>query len=443
MRKIGTVGQRDLKLGLRENFTHVAVPVTRIPTPVRWCFLLFVCSLPFEELELSFLPAGSTIPKLCGFLFFACYVVLYCGPFSSKRSFPSPPRAMRWFLGYVVIFALRGLFDDVGEVFVSCFQLVQLIALFWIASDLLKDTRMARSVLLAYSIVSGLIAVASVSHVPGFSEVGDQGRVTALEMSSTSTTSVLGAVITIGLWLYGSYRHFVSKILLLLFALCLLVLLVTSGSRTFLLAFVIGVSVYMFPYWRSKQTWKAVFLVIISVAGVLYITANDSATLQRWLRTYYEGDTSGRDVIYEIAADMILEKPLLGWSVSGYREVGRQEGGRFFWTARAVHNNFLDLLLTVGIVGATPFFVGLWLCGLSAWRARLGNLGLLPLALLMTVLVCGLGTTLVTYKTFWLILALTLGAAPTTPREMAKRSAAVLVGRRVKSARRASLAARF
>ena len=38
------------------------------------------------------------------------------------------------------------------------------------------------------------------------------------------------------------------------------------------------------------------------------------------------------------------------------------------------------------------------------------------------------GLTLVVYKTFWLILAQL--AAPTTPREMAKRSAAVSVGRR-------------
>src|SRR5262249_34337604 len=136
---------------------------------------------------------------------------------------------------------------------------------------------------------------------------------------------------------------------------------------------------------------------------------------------------------------MILEKPLLGWSVAGYYELGRREGGRFFWTARSLHNNFLDLLVTVGIVGATPFIVGLWLCGLSAWRARLGNLALLPLALLVTIFVCGLVTTFVTYKTFWLILALTLGAAPTTSRELGKRSPALLVGRRVKSARRASL----
>jgi len=437
VRKVGTLGQRDLRLGSREHFTHVAVPVAGIPTPVRWSFLLFVCSLPFEEMELPFLPAGSTIPKLCGFLFFACYF-LYCGPFSSKRSFPSPPRAMRWFLGYVVIFALRGLFVDeefLGEVFVSCFQLVQLIALLWIASDLLKDTRMARSVLLGYSIVSGLIAVGNISQVPGFYGVGAEGRVTALGMDSTGIIAVLGAVITIGLWLYGSYRHFVSKILLLLFALCLLVLLVKSGSRTFVLAFVIGVSVYVFPYWRSKRTWKAGFLVVISVVGVLYITANDPEVLERWLRTYYEGDVSGRDEIYEIAADMISEKPLLGWSEAGYYGLGRREGGRFLWTGRSAHNNFLDLLLTVGIVGATPFIVGLWLCGLSAWRARLGNLGLLPLALLVTVLVCGLGMTLVAYKTFWLILALTLGAAP---RELGKRSAALLVGRRVKSARRAS-----
>src|SRR5919109_2346869 len=138
-----------------ENVTHVAVPVAGIPTPVRWSFLLFVCSLPFEEMELSFLPASSSITKLCGFLFFACYFFYY-GFLLGKRSFPRPSRALLWFLGYIVVFMVNGLFvgeEFRGDVFVGCFQLVQLIALFWIASDLLKDIRMARSVLLCYSIV--------------------------------------------------------------------------------------------------------------------------------------------------------------------------------------------------------------------------------------------------------------------------------------------------
>src|SRR5262249_10628456 len=123
--------------------------------------------------------------------------------------------------------------------------------------------------------------------------------------------------------------------------------------------------------------------------------------------------------------DMILEKPVLGWSVAGSYEIGRREGGRFFSRARDTHNTYLTVLLEVGIVGATPFFVGLWLCGLSAWRARLGNLGLLPLALFFTVVVASMTANLTWAKQLWLALALTLAGAP-THRKLGKQFPALL-----------------
>src|SRR5262249_50046273 len=250
--------------------------------------------------------------------------------------------------------------------------------------------------------------------LPGFYQE-QAGRVTAFEYNQNlvAVNMAFAAVISIGLCLYTSYRIFPSKILLFVLTLCLLVVMVRTGSRGGVAGFVIGSSIYLLPYWRSKRTWIAIVLVILSVAAVLYITAGDSAVLERWRQTYYEGDLAGRDEIYAIVGDMILEKPVLGWSVPGNYELGRREGGRFFSTARDAHNTFLALLLEVGIVGATPFFVGLWLCGLSAWRARLGNLGLLPLALMFTLVACMMSGNFVPMKQLWLMLAFTLATAPT------------------------------
>src|SRR5262249_59375891 len=123
-----------------------------------------------------------------------------------KRSFPYPSRAMWWFLGYLVVFVLNGLF--VGEEFVDdfstrCFQQVQLAVFFWLAWDLLKDEKFARSVLLAYSITLGLAAVANILQLPGFSEMTG-----GIETSLYTGNMGLAAVITIGLCLYTSYKHF-------------------------------------------------------------------------------------------------------------------------------------------------------------------------------------------------------------------------------------------
>src|SRR5262249_37834719 len=263
-----------------------------------------------------------------------------------KRSFPYPSRAMWWFLGYLVVFVLNGLF--VGEEFVDdfstrCFQQVQLTVFFWLAWDLLKDEKFARSVLLAYSITLGLAAVANILQLPGFSEEMTAG----LETSSYARSMVLPAVITIGLCLYTSYKHFLSKIFLLVLTFFALVVMVRTGNRGMILGFMIGSLTYVFPYWRSKRTWIAIILIILSFVAVLYTTASNPAVLERWRRAYYEADSSGRDELYPIVVDMILEKPVLGWSVAGNYEVGRREGGRFFSRARDTHNTFLAVLLDV------------------------------------------------------------------------------------------------
>src|SRR5262249_44022305 len=338
---VGTAGEP----GFPAKFTYIAIPVAGIPTAVRWSFLLFICTLPLDAIDLPFLTGSA--PKLFGFLFFAFYF-LYYGPLSTKRSFSYPPRPMWWFLGYLVVFVLNGLLlekEFVEHAFLvvqddfraRCFQLVQLTVFFWLAWDLLRDEKFARSVLLAYSITSGLLAVGNILQLPGFYQMSPDGR----DVSFVTSSMTFAALITIGLCLYTSYKHFLSKIFLLVITFFLLVPMVRSGSRSAILAFMIGSSAYVLPHWRSKRTWIAIVLVIFSFVAVLYISADNSAVLERWLRTYYEGDLSGRDEIYAIAGDMILEKPVLGWSVAGNYELGRREGGRFFSIARDTHNTYL------------------------------------------------------------------------------------------------------
>src|SRR5262249_12680900 len=165
--------------------------------------------------------------------------------------------------------------------------------------------------------------------LPGFSEMTG-----GIETSLYTGNMGLAAVITIGLCLYTSYKHFLSKIFLLVLTFFALVVMVRTGVRGVILGSMIGSSTYMFPYWRSKRAWIAIILIILSFVAVLYTTASNPAISERWRRTYYEVDSSGRDELYPVVVDMILEKPVFGWSVAGNYEIGRREGGRFFSIAR-------------------------------------------------------------------------------------------------------------
>ena len=102
-------------------------------------------------------------------------------------------------------------------------------------------------------------------------------------------------------------------------------------------------------------------------------------------------------------------------------ELGRRQG--IIFGQKDAHNLFTHLLMEVGLVGAGPFMIGLWLCARGAWRARQGSLGLLPFALLVTALASNLTGTDLALKQFWLVLAITVSAgAVASTRQRVTRS---------------------
>ena len=89
-----------------------------------------------------------------------------------------------------------------------------------------------------------------------------------------------------------------------------------------------------------------------------------------------------------------------------------------------------------GLLGAIPFFAGVCLCLWAAWRARQSTWGVLPLALIMTLLVANMSGNWIHWKLTWLILAFCLASvfwAPSTP-PVFVTGAADVVGRRLELA---------
>src|SRR5262249_3510321 len=88
---------------------------------------------------------------------------------------------------------------------------------------------------------------------------------------------------------------------------------------------------------------------------------------------------------------------------------------------RDAHNLVLHLFLEVGLIGAMPFLIGLGLCARAAWKGRSGRLGVLPLALLLTVFAINLAHTWLSHKLMWLVLALALATASASHRGQGRR----------------------
>lgn len=395
------------------------VPKERLPTVVRWSFLLFIFSVPFETVELSITSKVLALPKLTGLMFFVLYFFYYnplVARSSPRNSFPAPEPALWGFVGYVAVFAINGLLfanEFFGSVLSRLVTLGQLILFFWIAARILQEQKLARATLLTFASAVTILAIAMLLNLPGFSEsvsASGEQRDSALGYNG----NVLGAmmaltgVILVGLTLGEVIKRTSVKALLLALTLPLLIAIVATGSRGAIAVFLIGSAVYLLPCWRQAKRWVvAVTLATCGIVAMIFFVIHSPTALTRWQTTLERGDTSGRDKIFSSATDMFLERPLFGWGPYEFQmELGRRYG--IIFGQKDAHNLFTHLLMEVGLVGAGPFMIGLWLCARGAWRARQGSFGLLPFALLVTALASNLTGTDLALKQFWLVLAITV-----------------------------------
>jgi O-antigen ligase len=103
---------------------------------------------------------------------------------------------------------------------------------------------------------------------------------------------------------------------------------------------------------------------------------------------------------------MFLEKPLVGWGgkASEY-ELGARLGHPEE-ESKNPHNLILYLLVATGLVGAAPMLAGIGLALYAVWSTRTGGLGVLPLAMLVTVLVANMSGLWLHNKMHWFVIAL-------------------------------------
>jgi O-antigen ligase len=320
----------------------------------------------------------------------------------------------------MIIYTLNGFFLPeplLSELFSPLFTLLQLIVLFWVATNLFKVEKITRHALLAYCVASAILALGMLLHLPGFTEsmqAAGVERQTALGYNPNKVASLWGlAVLSLtGLCLRMVYNAFI-RLLLGMLTVPMLVGMVNTGSLAGIGALMIGFGVYLLPYWRSRGRLTATLLAILGIAATIYLVMHAPAA-DRW-KGVSEGNLAGREEIYPAVIAMSLERPFLGWKplMSSY-ELGRRVYGLHTPSERDAHNLLLYLFSEGGIVGTLPFLVGLWLCGKSAWQGRSKPLGLLPLALLCAVLASSMAHTDLRRKPFWLVLALASAATPLT-----------------------------
>jgi hypothetical protein len=375
---------------------------------IRYAYYAFIFSVPFEGFLgglffLGLILAGSTL----------CQPQLFL-----KR----PPKAFWCFAIYIFLIGIFGLFGILEApqdtefsraITTQIFRFFQLLIFFYIAYRLMTFEPIVKPTLLIFAIACVLVALLEASGVITI-EVDPKdaaaGRMSMFGDNPNLLATLLGAGLLslVGLAYGGKDMSMKVRLLAWLTSGLLLLAVVRTGARGNLLALMLALMVLTvkpsFIIERMKTILIA-FLVIVSMAVASY---QIDAVRERWERTVYEGDVAGRQILLPAAWGMFLEKPIIGWGpVSQNREMAARTGR----PGGDVHNLYLWLLLELGLLGASPFFIGLWFCWRSAWHARRSVQGSLPLALLFFLLAVNMKGTYLYVKLSWVVLAYALASS--------------------------------
>lgn len=390
----------------------VSAAMTRVNPLVRAALYLFVLSIPFEMPKRTF---PIEVPTLTALVFLLSTLL---NPSAAYRRVPA---ALIWFGVYLWVFILAVLASGTENP-VEATKLFVLLAILmftcWTAFNLMADARVARGVLVALVVATTLralmqwLGIGVTTHM----EWGGGLRITVLGQNPNLSAIILSAGLVAAVGMRGRDGEVAPRLGFLAWPIAAVigVAIIQTGSRGGLLCAAVGLAVYAV---RGRTPGRRLLNAIVGATAItlLVVGALQSPMMRaRMERAATAGKLAGREEIYPTVAQMIAEKPLLGWGpLTNQYEIAR----RIHWQrteSRDAHNLVLELLSATGIAGALPFLTGIALCVLAAWRGRRGPLGTVPLAVLLAVLTGGVSGTWQASRVLWLSMAVALAAGTHT-----------------------------
>jgi O-antigen ligase len=380
------------------------MPENVLPS-IRYLFYLLVLTVPFETASTQTVSIIGSIPMILGMALTGAALL------QPRVCFNFPPAAFWCFVGYFVVCLALGTTQNLeyrGLVLTRLLTLAQMIVLMWISFNLFRYPDICRNALLLFVAACAILSVLQVFGIGTVSMAQGRSSLFGDNPNVLAATLALGLIMLVGIT-YG--RTTVERRLTLISWIVFPIIgtaIIMTGSRGPLIGLVVGIGLLVV----RDGTWEAklkIGSIAVLVIGFLVFSAlSDDAMRTRLERSWYQGDTAGRDKIHAHAWAMFYEKPMLGWGPV-YNAV--ELGSRIGRTTRDPHSTYLTVLTETGLLGGLLFFGGFGLLVRAAWQARLRTEGALPMALIGCLLTAFVGGSWLYRKMLWLITAYVLASA--------------------------------
>lgn len=399
-----------VNISIRRSLRRLAVRDSQAVAPlIRWLFYGFMFSLPFETVNLG--PVEP--PTILGGL------LLLSTIFQPGLFLRWPSRGFWCFIVYLYLSITLGVLElpqYPAETPYKLFLLVQLVILCWLSYNLMRDDQLAKTALSMLAVACVLLALLQITGTA--SRAVDVGarveRVTAFGFNPNNLARILtlGLLACIGLT-YGRKESSVRSLLLMCPIIGVIgIALVQTGSRGALLALGAGLTIFVLRRGTVWSKLRNILGILIILSFFIWVGFQSDITRQRFERTLEDGDLARREQIYPNAWQMFQEKPLIGWGpVTSTYELGSRLG-HIEEDSKNPHNLILYALVSTGLLGTIPLFMGMALAAWAAWKARLGPRGVLPLAMIVAVMAANLSNLWLYNKLHWIVMAYALASAP-------------------------------
>jgi len=383
-------------------------------TLVRWTFFISIFYIPFTRFYLPGTGDRIGVTRLVQGLI---VLAILSQPRVCIRMIPV---ALLWFLAYCILRIVTGLVmtPEHSQVWwPSTLQWLQLsLPWAWVMFNVMQFQGMGRHGLLA--LISGG-SFCALLHVAGIGVVevahGIEGRTSVFGENANvmGATYAIALIAMIGIGMARDARPRRQLLLLPLIAL-MGAALAKTGSRAAALILAMGVTLLLFQSGSLGLRARRIATLLLVTTILASVAWSIPTVTQRFekLDAGTLGAQEGRVRMIPVLAEMFLRSPVHGSGPDGYRfELTRRAMPYLVKEQRVIsaHNLALLLLVETGIIGFLLFATGVGYALRSAWRARLGHCGLLPLALLLPLVAAGLIVSNPSHlMVFWFAIAIAL-----------------------------------
>ncbi len=385
----------------------------RIRPIVAFMFCVMIASFPIELPQRSF---RWEVPTITTSLFLLTTFLQPGACFG--RTHPG----ILWLTAFVFVYAGSAVghdWLDTMDMMQMFLFIVQALLMAWATFNLMQNDGLARKALwwyVAACVVRTVLPMTGLVEASAYveSSTGSQ-RVTAFGQDPNYSAMLLSAALVITLGLTHGSRptswrmRIVAWGLIAFFAMAI----VNTGSRGGLLALVVGLVTFALARARTPlDRMRSTLIVLVSILGLTYVVMNSYVMRKRIETTAQGGAMAGREVLFPALWGMFLERPFVGWGpTNNHFEVVTRATDlvlRQEQVTKDPHNLFLELLTSTGLLGTVPFLMAMALCFRAAWRARRGDYGIVPLALMGVFLMANISLNQIAHKPFWMFMAFAL-----------------------------------